>query len=665
LSDEPDATISTGGTRNFRTDLPVEVDERGAEGEGGEAAAVEVDVGVVDETPPAAPLVRRRWSERGVETARDIGIVCRDNAAPICLVLTLCGITIWAGLFVSLGVRNHRNFGTWSFDMAIYDQAFWLVSQGGQTFMTVRGIDVWGHHLNLIAYVFAPFYRWFGAGPEFLYVVQNTVIALGALPVYLIAKLRFGGAVRWWAPYVGLTFAIAYLLYPSAQFIAWINFHPEALVITPFLFAWYFALRRRWVWFFVFVGIALSLREDVALAVIMLGVVLLVVNWHSGTRRRDMQIALATVMLGLVWYVLATQLIIRHYNSGEPPFYLNYFFQNYGGSFSGIIRNIIGHPDWVIRDATQPDRLRFYRDLGLPLGGFAVVAPVHLLMAAPQMLASVIGTQVYARQILYQYPSVMVAPIVIASIEGARVLWRRFDAVKKWLVPWLLLCAYVSHVAWSPSPIGARYTHTWARNNPRAETLREAVDLVPDDAVVTSSYNLGPHLSRREGSYDWPNPFWPAYWGNEEPGRQDCRVFPSASVVDYIVLDIDLFDEDRNQMGMINGLIAPGGQFEVVMDRDLVLVARRVEPGPDGDPLMANCPGGIFEAFVINDIDPPPEFATDQSLTLPPASTVPSPSPEDETVTGATSVTDDGEKPDESVGRSESPAEDGTTTSAP
>ena len=288
-------------------------------------------------------------------------------------------------MFSVLGVRHHRNFATWSYDMAIYDQAFWLVSEGGQTFMTVRGMDVWGHHLNLIAYVFAPFYRWFGAGPEFLYVVQNVSIALGALPVYLIAKRRAGGSARWFAPYVGLAFAVAYLLYAPTQFIAWINFHPEAMVITPFLFAWYFAMLRRWGWFFTFVVVALAMREDTALAVIMLGIVLLVVNRHSDSRRRDAQMALATIALGIVWYVVATQVIIRHFNAGEPPFYLSFFFQQYGGSFSGIVRNSLRHPNWVVRDAIQPDRIRFYRDLTLPLGLLAAglaAAPVDGCAAA-------------------------------------------------------------------------------------------------------------------------------------------------------------------------------------------------------------------------------------------------------------------------------------------
>ena len=124
----------------------------------------------------------------------------RDHESAICLTLVLVAVGAFAALFGVLGVRNQRGFGTWSYDMGIYDQAIWLVSRGGSTFMTVRGLDVWGHHFNPILYLFVPFY-WLGAGPSFLYVVQNTLLGLGALPVYLIATARFR------RPVVGLLFA--------------------------------------------------------------------------------------------------------------------------------------------------------------------------------------------------------------------------------------------------------------------------------------------------------------------------------------------------------------------------------------------------------------------------------------------------------------------------
>jgi hypothetical protein len=319
--------------------------------------------------------------------------------------------------------------------------------------------------------------------------------------------------------------------------------------------------------------------------------------------------ALATIALGVVWYVVATQLVIRHFNSGDPPFYLSWFFQPYGGSFAGIVRNVVRHPNWVVRDAIQPDRARFYRDLMLPLGGLPLASPLHLLMAAPQMLASVIGTSPFARQILYQYTSVMIAPIFIAAVEGARNVATRFRKLRKWVVPWLLVCAYVTNVAWSPSPIGDRYG-VWARNNPRAETMREAVALVPDDAAVVSTYNLGPHLSRREQSYDWPNPFWPAYWGNGELGMTDCDRFPSAGVVDYLVIDRTVFGagvygSDATQLAFIDALVARG-EFEALLDADDILVARRVMPGPNGQPLPPNCPSDVLQTMALYGIEPPP-----------------------------------------------------------
>ena len=103
--------------------------------------------------------------------------------------LTLAAAFMFAVVFGSLGVQNHRNFGTWSYDMGIYDQAIWLMSRG-QSFMSVRGMNVWGHHFNPVLLLFAPFY-WFGAGPEFLYVVQACALAAAAVPIYLIARDKF------------------------------------------------------------------------------------------------------------------------------------------------------------------------------------------------------------------------------------------------------------------------------------------------------------------------------------------------------------------------------------------------------------------------------------------------------------------------------------------
>ena len=472
---------------------------------------------------------------------------------------TAAAALLFAMVFGRLGVQHHRNFGTWSYDMGIYDQGFWLVSRGGQSFMTVRGMEFWGHHLNLIVAAFVPFY-WLGAGPPFLYIAQATGLAVAAFPIYLIARDRFA------KPWMGLLFAVVYLMYAPIQWMSWANFHPESLVIAPLLYAWWFASHRRWRAMFVALLIALSIREDAALVVIMLGLVLAIMYRRGKGDHHDRMMALATCVLGFAWYAVATRFVIPHFNQGKQPFYIQYFYSNYGKDMPEIIQTMIRHPNRVIADAIQPDRLRFYRDLALPLGGLPVVAPLALFMAVPQLLASVIGLSPYARSIHYQYTAMMIAPLIIAAIEGARVLWR-FKVMRTVLPIWLLGCAYMTNVAWSPSPIGDFYV-VWAQPTPRHEAMREALKLVPDDASVAATYTLLPHLSHRAQIYDWPNPWVPSYWGNDDRFR-----LPDPSAIDYIVLD-------RTQVGpaqqaLVAGLIAPGGPYEVLFDVDDVLVARR------------------------------------------------------------------------------------------
>jgi uncharacterized membrane protein len=507
----------------------------------------------------------RRWRDAIVE-------------AHPALIITVVAAAAFSLLFGWLGVRHHGNYGTWSYDMGIYDQGFWQVSRG-RNFMTVRGLNFWGHHLNAVVVAFVPFY-WLGAGPSFLYVVQAGALGAGAIPVYLIARDRFA---RQWLP---LLFVFSYVMYAPIQWISWANFHPEALVVTPMLFAWWFATGRRWTAMFVSVAIVLSIREDAALAMIMFGGVVLYRNWMQ-RHRRGMMMGGAVALAGVVWYALATQLVIPYFNDWGAPFYVDAFYGNYGSSMPEVVKNIIKRPDRVLSDAAKPDRLRFYRDLTLPLAGLPVLALGPLLVLAPQMLASVITTTPYARQIKWQYTSVMIAPLLVASIEGAWLVWR-FQVVRKVLPVYMVCSAWISNVAWSPSPISKHYA-VWSGSNgdnPRRATLDEAVRLVPDGASVTATYTLLPHLSQRQEVYDWPNPFRPGYWGD----LTTCANLPSPTTVDYLVVD-------RSGVGavdqpMLEQMLVPGGAFDVLLDADNVVVARRVgtDPAVDLAPQLAACP---------------------------------------------------------------------------
>jgi uncharacterized membrane protein len=471
-------------------------------------------------------------------------------------------------VFGRLGVRHHTNFGSWSFDLAIYDQAFWLASKFGKTFITVRGLELWGHHTNFIAYLFAPAY-WLGAGPRFLFVAQAVIIGLGGIPVYLIARDRLENA------WLGLGFTIAYLMYAPVQFISWANFHPEALVFTPLLFAWWCARKHYWKATIIFLLLALSTREDTALAVVMMGVVLILISLaqfrdHLPTIKWGAGIA----VLGAAFYLVSTKGIIKYYNNGMDPFYVKFFYGEFGSTSFEVAKNMASNPDKVISLAIEKDRLDFYKKLMLPLGGLPLLGLPFLLMGAPQMLASVTGTSPYARMIEYQYPSVMIAPILIAAIEGTAACLR--TRVRRTIaIVWLLLSTYVSNVAWSPSPIG-RKAFYWASPSALVAPQREAVALVPNDARVTGTYQILPHLAHRKYAYDWPNPWVPTLWGNDlDDGTQWPKPHDPATV-DWLVLDRSHIGEAETEL--VERLIGPGGEFTVMFERDGIVAAKRARP---------------------------------------------------------------------------------------
>ncbi len=484
-------------------------------------------------------------------------------------------------LFGRLGVRHYEAFGSWAFDMGIYDNAMWKASRFGKTFMTVRGLEMWGHHFNPVMYLHAPFY-WMGAGPRFLYASQAVIIGLGAIAVYLIARDRLK------SPWLGFMFSIAYVAYAPIGFIAWANWHPEALVITPLLFAWWAARRKSWRMFAVFVCLALTTREDAALVMTMMGGLLIWRTWQDvqagddagqfNWSNRNLRASVFTVVGSIAMYFFATKGVIRHYNDGKDPFYISYFYGDFGSNMFQVLGTMLRHPDRVVSSTILPYRNLFYKKLLLPLAFSTLAGFPYLLMAGPQMLSSITSSTPYARSIDYQYPSMMIAPIMIAAIEGvAKRVKRQGSRFVALLV--VLVFTYVSNVAWSNSPIGAKKVY-WSAPNTQTPTLNAAVKMVPKGVGVASTYAIGPHLGHRNDTYDWPNPWIPTYWGNDLPDGSHDPAPHDPNRVKWVVFDrahLDVGNPNNTlQAALVLRLIGPGGEFKVVLDADNIVVAKRV-----------------------------------------------------------------------------------------
>jgi uncharacterized membrane protein len=460
----------------------------------------------------------------------------------------------WSVLFIVLGWIRQARFATFSFDLGIYDQAVWLLSRFHDPFVTVRGLEFFGHHVNPILLLFVPFY-WLGAGPLFLLSAQVVVQASGAIAVFLLARDRLRD--RWLA----VALAAVLLLNPTYQWLTWEFFHPDALAIAPLLFAYWAARTHRWKWFVLFVVLAAACKEDVALAIAVLGVLIAV--------RGNRKIGLLTLGAGIAWYAIATRVIIPLSN-GIGPFY-DSFFGDLGKNPVEVGTHLATHPRQAVELATEHDRVSYYEMMFAPVAFLPLLAIPTLLIAGPMLAVNMFSSFPYTREIRYHYSSLVLVGVILATVEAIAWVAVKRPGLVRFLVGLVVASSLAATVAWGPSPIGVKYhTGIWPLQSDRQAAHDAALDLVPGGAPTSAIYNLLPHLAHRDEIYDFPVPWRNVNWGVDGEHLAD----PAA--VQWIV--VDRREMSTEDLTLLDRLLRH--QFRVVMDRDEMVVAKRVHPPP-------------------------------------------------------------------------------------
>ncbi len=176
----------------------------------------------------------------------------------------------------ALAVLQQRAFETGRFDVGNLTQVVWSTAHGRFLEMTdIHGdqISRLGAHFDPIVVALVPLW-WLWPSPELLLVVQAVAVALGAVPVYLLARKHLG------SDRAGLLFGAVYLLYPPTQWLVVDDFHPVALATPLLLGAIWFLDEERLSPFAVCAAAACLTKEQIGLVVAMLGL------WFAFARGR-------------------------------------------------------------------------------------------------------------------------------------------------------------------------------------------------------------------------------------------------------------------------------------------------------------------------------------------------------------------------------------------
>ena len=91
--------------------------------------------------------------------------------------------------FADLTTDIHRGYGDSAFDIGLYDQGVWLLSRFHAPYVTLMGRNLFGDHTQFSLLAMVPLY-WIHAGADTLLYVQALMMALGAVPVYMLVMRR-------------------------------------------------------------------------------------------------------------------------------------------------------------------------------------------------------------------------------------------------------------------------------------------------------------------------------------------------------------------------------------------------------------------------------------------------------------------------------------------
>src|SRR3989338_1978415 len=199
-------------------------------------------------------------------------------------------------LFTTIGILRYISL-SYSYDLGVFNQVVWATANGKPFYSSLfPNNTLLSEHFSPILLLFAIPYKLI-PHPMTLLFLQTLALALGAIPVYLIASEKLSSESA------GLFMAFAYLLYPALGYLNLADFHEEAFV-TPLLLMTFYYFEKEKVWKYLFFMIlSLSSKENIPIVIFMFSI-------YAIIRRKSTRWIITPFVLSIIWFYIAINMII-------------------------------------------------------------------------------------------------------------------------------------------------------------------------------------------------------------------------------------------------------------------------------------------------------------------------------------------------------------------
>ena len=456
--------------------------------------------------------------------------------------IALCVAAAYFLLYSTLAVLRHESYHSFRFDLGLFDQVFWNTTQGRPFESTMSQAlavphSLLGDHFSPLLLVLMPFYYAF-PHPETLLVIQTFALALGAWPVYLLARLKLpaGYALLWVA---------VYFLFVPLAYINLYDFHEVALSVAPLGFGLYFLEKGRRGWFLFSLLVTFLIKEEMALIGAGFGLYALI-------GKRDWKLGLGVLVGSLLAFAAVIQLAIPYFAEGRTYPYIKLRYAEVGGSPTGVVTTMLTNPLRIVRALLELKKVYFAIAIFGPVLGLSAAAGWASLVLLPTLGYLLLSNYEPQFSFTTQYSAPLIALVIGTSILA---LARLPESARRPVMAAVVASSLIFSWAFGDMPFSRKFDPSLF-STPSRYTLfvRQLVRITPD-ASVSGESSFPVHFAERRYVYDY--------------------AFEGAQDAEWVVLDYEASNYNLTAFNAQVASVEAAGYNEIATGYGLALLHRR------------------------------------------------------------------------------------------
>ncbi|OGX30049.1 MAG: hypothetical protein A2787_04460 [Omnitrophica WOR_2 bacterium RIFCSPHIGHO2_01_FULL_48_9] len=450
----------------------------------------------------------RRIPIKKVETPQDKLTYRADSLA---LFICIAVFLFW----ISFLTFKYYHFGYYDWDLAMYAQAMWSLTQGSVN-VSLFGTNFLTNHAEYISFVLVPLYAIF-QHPLTLITLKIFSVTAGAYIFYLIAQPLVG-----WR--LSIFLMILYLFYPANLYMLLYEFHFENLAVVFIFLLYFFYTNDRLVPFAVTALLMSLIKENITLIPIMFGI-------YAVFSKRTNKLAwvLIPVAIGASLFYLSQFVITPHLRAQAALPYSNQYIGAYaslGTTPKAIAQTMLFNPPKLLSLLATDKNAFYFQQLFGPLFILPFFNPQTLFLGLPIFLQHLLSASPTTHTIYYHYTATVVPFIFLATAHS-------FNLLKRIVRPWsflltiifIVVTCIVSTIQHRDNLLG-RIT-TWADDlDPNRWQMSKTI---PPTASVVATFDFLAELSQRSQLYSLHN-----VWRNNNPFTYQAYHLPET---EYALID--------------------------------------------------------------------------------------------------------------------------------